>query len=97
MLLLLSLILSLIPGIPCTSLFTYFEEGEWSQTATLVQLVSVKIIEGARKYLFGKILPVNYRGEFLSFYNRESNDCEILNEKVTRLSNCLCKGMLDSI
>lgn len=79
--------LSLIPGIPCTSFFTYFEEGEWSQTATLVQLVSVKIMQGAGKYLFGKILPVNYRGEFLSFYYRESNDCEILDEKVTRLSH----------
>ncbi|CAO2204290.1 unnamed protein product [Urochloa humidicola] len=68
-------------SVPRTSLFTYFEEGEWSQTGTLVQLVSVKIIEGSGKYLFGKILAVNYRKEFLSFYSRESNDCEIRDEK----------------
>ncbi|CAO2178875.1 unnamed protein product [Urochloa humidicola] len=68
-------------SVPRTSLFTYFEEGEWSLTGTLVQLVSVKIIEGAGKYLFGKILAVNYRKEFLSFYSRESNDYEICDEK----------------
>ena len=66
--------------LPRTSLFTYFE-GEWSQTGILVQLVSVKIIEGAGKYLFGNILGVNYRKEFLSFYSRESNDCGILDER----------------
>jgi hypothetical protein len=45
----------------------------------------VKIIEGAGKYLFGNVLAVNYRKEFISFYSRETNDCEILDEKVTRL------------
>ncbi|TVT98701.1 hypothetical protein EJB05_55972 [Eragrostis curvula] len=68
-------------SVPCTSLFTYFEEGEWSQTGVLVQLISVKVIEGAGKYLFGKILSLNYRNKVLSFYNRDSNDCEMLDGK----------------
>lgn len=62
------LLLSLTSGVPRRSLFTYFEEGEWSQMGFLVQLVSVKIIEGGGKYLFGKILGVNYQLEFLSFF-----------------------------
>ena len=57
-------------GVPRTSLFTYFE-GEWSQTGILVQLVSVKIIEGAGKYLFGNILGVNYERIFIFLQQRE--------------------------
>ncbi|TVU35625.1 hypothetical protein EJB05_17525 [Eragrostis curvula] len=35
----------------------------------------------AGNYLFGKILARNYRSEFISFYNRDSNNCELLDEK----------------
>uniref|UniRef100_A0A0A9DCU7 Uncharacterized protein n=1 Tax=Arundo donax TaxID=35708 RepID=A0A0A9DCU7_ARUDO len=79
-------------GGPRKSRFTYFKEGEWSMMGVLVQLISVKIIKGAGKYLFGKILSANYWNEYLSFYNRErerereSNDCKILDGKGTKIS-----------
>lgn len=81
----------LVSGVPLTSLFTYFTEGEWSQTAVLVQLISVEIIEGGGKFLFGKILSLNYWNDTLCFYNRESNNCEMLDGKVTKhFPNLVC-------
>lgn len=54
---------------------------ENGQRGNLVQLISVTIVEGAGKYLFGKVFARNYPNEFISFYYRDDNNCELLGEK----------------
>lgn len=45
----------------------------------------MKIVEGAANFLFGKILSRNYRGDYLSFYDRDNNNCELLDKKASEL------------